>query len=227
MVRFRNVQNDGNWKRGGIYVFEFLEYVSPPANGVAYVADESVTHASLMTNAELFGEDDMPVQSVLDFGPGYGSGLSQIYADEEYSWLGAAAGYITVIQTELIEETDDGDWYRATVKVAEDAPLGMSEICSIRLEGVVSIRYEIVDGAGQNTLYIEGDLTALDIWGIDSFTIVDSTGNDGDYVATGDYFYVEYDAETDRTRIYGGGLTLPSGVYDGYITDVVAAAMPG
>jgi hypothetical protein len=178
-----------------------------------------------MTNAGLFGEDSMPVEAVLDFASGYGSLLSQIYADEEYSWLGAASGYIEVIQTELVEETDDGDWYRATVKVAEDAPLGHSEINSIHLEGaVLAIMYTITGGADGRILYLHGDVTsAFGPSYVITFDITGSTCNDGSYTG---YNWVEYNAPQDRTQIWLHE-HLPCTTYDGYVTNVVVSEVPG
>lgn len=224
-TRFRNIQDDGNWKQGGIYTFEFLEYLSPPANGESYVEDEEIERKSLLANDGIFGENNMTIGSKIGFASGYSVSITVTYENEEYKWLDDATDYFEIVDIELVEEADEGDWYRATVKVSESIPVGNYEIISVYLKGVTvseAEKYEIISCAGGYILYIDGNHTGEEFGALGSLDIINSTGNDGSYT----YHEVSYDAETDRTQI-GLESFLPVETCDGYVTNVVPGEAPG
>ena len=222
MSWFRNISDGGIWNRGCVHSFEYLEFPPEPPEG--YKHGDNVIRTSLLTGSGLFGEHGFNVGAKIGFAST--ASFNQIYDGEDFAWLASILDYLEVIAVELIETKGDGSgtWYKVTVKVAEDTPIANYQIIVGHVEGVYSAGYPIIDGADLIYLYFDGNLiTTLGFQDIKSFSIIGSTANDGDY--TTGHIHLGYIAAEGRTRMSVGSF-LPSGIYDGMITNIVKAEVP-
>jgi hypothetical protein len=188
------------------------------------VVDESVERISLLTSDGIFGEDGQPVGAELSFTDNYA--IDTVYVDEEYSWLADVEDWVKVINIEYVEAAEDvdGDWYRVTVEVSDDAPVGNHDIIAMHLTGDIVIEYtayEITGGREGSILYVAGN--HYEELGNAYVKITDSTCNDGvEYETAGD---TQYDEVEDRTEVWMSEI-LPCETYDGYITKLGDIPLP-
>jgi hypothetical protein len=82
--------------------------------------------------------------------------------------------------------------------------------------------YEIIGGANEYILWLEGDVTGDFPLIIDTIDIIESTGNNGTYLVGG----YGYNVGLDRTEIWLNEF-LPVAVYNGYVTNIVKGEGPG
>lgn len=147
----RNFENYGQWVQGGTYTFEYFEYyyVEKPGGILTKITYEGSYIWGNQESKDLFYEDDYsvpylpPNNSVLDPGGGY------VWEDDS---IGSIASY--GIPTEL-ESDGYGKWWRVSITLPEDIPVGRYNIVYVFKKYINSIFDDVFVLQENQTITIE------------------------------------------------------------------------